>query len=144
VLKCLAIVDDATTEALAIVPARALGGLAVTPAVDGLAATRALPGVLRTDSGPEVCGKAMLTWAYERRVTLSLIETGKPTQNAYIESFNGTVPRRVSERTLVHQPHPRGSDQRIVAPRVQRGAPEEGPRRADARRLRKAANQGRE
>lgn len=31
----------------------------------------------------------MLTWAHERRVTLRLIEPGKPTQNAYIESFNG-------------------------------------------------------
>jgi transposase InsO family protein len=30
VLKCLAIVDDATTEAVALVPARALGGMAVT------------------------------------------------------------------------------------------------------------------
>jgi len=30
VLKCLSIVDDATTEAVAVVPARALGGL--TPA----------------------------------------------------------------------------------------------------------------
>jgi hypothetical protein len=30
VLKCLAIVDDATTEAVAVVPARALGGLPVT------------------------------------------------------------------------------------------------------------------
>jgi putative transposase len=89
VLKCLAIVDDATTEAGAIIPARALGGLAVTRALDRLAATRGLPRVLRTDNGLEFCGRAMLTWAHERRVTLRLIEPGKPTQNAYIESFNG-------------------------------------------------------
>jgi putative transposase len=89
VLKCLAIVDDATTEAVAIIPARALGGLAVTRALDRLAATRGLPHVLRTDNGLEFCGRTMLTWAHERRVTLRLIEPGKPTQNAYIESFNG-------------------------------------------------------
>jgi putative transposase len=88
VLKCLAIVDDATTEAVALIPARALGGLAVARALDRLASTRGLPGVLRTDNGPEFCGKAMLTWAHERRVTLRLIEPGKPTQNAYIESFH--------------------------------------------------------
>jgi integrase-like protein len=51
VLKCLAIVDDATTEAVAIVPARALGGLAVTRVLDRLALTRGLPRVLRTDNG---------------------------------------------------------------------------------------------
>jgi transposase InsO family protein len=37
VLKCLTIVDDATTEAVAVVPARALGGLPVTRVLDRLA-----------------------------------------------------------------------------------------------------------
>ena len=48
VLKCLTIVDDATTEAVAIVPARALGGLPVTRVLDRLALERGLPGVVRT------------------------------------------------------------------------------------------------
>ena len=51
VLKCLTIVDDATTEAVAVVPARALGGLPVTRVLDRLAITRGLPQVLRTDNG---------------------------------------------------------------------------------------------
>ena len=89
VLKCLTIVDDATTEAVAIVPARALGGLPVTRVLDQLAASRGLPQVLRTDNGPEFCGRAMLTWAHERGLTLRLIEPGTPNQNADIESFNG-------------------------------------------------------
>jgi putative transposase len=89
VLKCLTIVDDATTEAVAAVPARALGGLAVTRILDRLAIERGLPTALRTDNGPEFCSRAMLTWAYDRGVTLRLIEPGKPNQNAYIESFNG-------------------------------------------------------
>jgi putative transposase len=89
VLKCLTIVDDATTEAVAVVPARALGGLPVTRVLAELAASRGLPQVLRTDNGPAFCGRAMLTWAHERGLTLRLIEPGKPNQNAYIESFNG-------------------------------------------------------
>jgi putative transposase len=88
VLKCLTIVDDATTEAVAIVPARALGGLPVTRVFDRLAVDRGLPRVLRTDNGPEFCGRAMLTWAHRRDVTLRLIEPGKPNQNAYVESFH--------------------------------------------------------
>jgi transposase InsO family protein len=89
VLKCLTIVDDATTEAVAVVPARAIGGLVVTRVPEALAATRGLPQVLRTDNGLELCGCAMLTWAHTRGVTLRLIEPRKPTQNAFIESFNG-------------------------------------------------------
>jgi transposase InsO family protein len=57
VLKCLTIVDDATTEAVAIVPARALGGRPVTRVLEQLAASRGLPQVLRTDNGPEFCGR---------------------------------------------------------------------------------------
>ena len=89
VVKCLTVVDDATTEAVAIVPARTLGGLPVTRVLDRLAFERGLPGVLRTDNGKEFCGRAMLTWAHTRGVTLRLIEPGKPNQNAYVESFNG-------------------------------------------------------
>ena len=89
VVKCLTVVDDATTEAVVIVPARALGGLSVTRVLDRLALERGLPRVLRTDNGKEFCGRAMLTWAHTRGVTLRLIEPGKPNQNAYIESFNG-------------------------------------------------------
>jgi putative transposase len=91
VLKCLAIVDDATTEAVATVPSRSLGGLAVTRVLDRLALERGLPTVLRTDNALEFCGRVMLTWADDRGVTLRLIEPGKPTQNAYIESFNGRL-----------------------------------------------------
>lgn len=42
VLKCLTIVDDATTEAVAIVPARAFGSLPVTRVLDRLAIERGL------------------------------------------------------------------------------------------------------
>lgn len=91
VLKCLAIVDDATTEAVATVPGRSLGGPAVTRVLDRLAVERGLPAVLRTDNALECCGRVMLTWAHERGVTLRLIEPGKPNQNAYIESFNGRL-----------------------------------------------------
>ena len=89
VIKNLTVVDDATHEAVAIVPERALGGLQLTRALDQLATTRGLPKAIRTDNGKEFCSRAMLTWAHARGVQLFLIEPGKPNQNAYIESFNG-------------------------------------------------------
>ncbi len=89
VIKCLTIVDDATHESIAIVPARTLSGTHVTRILDQLATTRGIPQVIRTDNGKEFSGRAMLTWAHTHTVTLRLIEPGKPNQNAYIESFNG-------------------------------------------------------
>ena len=89
VIKNLTIVDDATHEAVAIVPERAMGGLQLAHVLDQLAKTRGLPKAIRTDNGKEFCSRAMLTWAHARGVQLFLIEPGKPNQNAYIESFNG-------------------------------------------------------
>jgi putative transposase len=41
------------------------------------------------DNGTELTSLAMLAWATEHRVGLHYIASGKPTQNAFIESFNG-------------------------------------------------------
>ena len=89
VIKNLTVVDDATHEAVAVIPERAIGGHLLTRLLDRLAIVRGLPKVIRTDNGKEFCGRAMLTWAHQRGIKLTLIEPGKPNQNAYIESFNG-------------------------------------------------------
>ena len=91
VIKCLTVVDDATHEAVAVVPERAISGHALTRILDRLAVQRGLPQAIRTDNGKEFCGRAMLTWAHARGVRLFLIQPGKPNQNAYIESFNGRL-----------------------------------------------------
>ena len=88
-IKSLTVVDDATHEAVAIVPERALGGHQLVRILEQLAITRGLPKAIRTDNGKEFCSRAMLMWAHARSVQLFLIEPGKPNQNAYIESFNG-------------------------------------------------------
>jgi len=48
-----------------------------------------LPGPLVLDNGPEMTSKAMFFWSEEARVKLHFIQPGKPTQNAFVESFNG-------------------------------------------------------
>jgi transposase InsO family protein len=91
VIKCLTVVDDATHEAVAVVPERAIDGHALTRILDRLALQRGLPQAIRTDNGKEFCSRAVLTWAHGRGVRLFLIQPGKPNQNAYIESFNGRL-----------------------------------------------------
>jgi putative transposase len=88
-LKCLTIVDDFTKEAVDIVVDHGISGHYVTRVLDQAARFRALPKVIRTDQGPEFTGKALDQWAYEKKIELRLIQAGKPTQNAYVESFNG-------------------------------------------------------
>ncbi len=90
-IKSLTIVDDATHESVAIAPAHNISGRQVVRILERIGSHRGLPRVIRTDNGKEFCGKAMLTWAYERGIALRLIEPGKPNQNAYIESFNGRL-----------------------------------------------------
>ena len=90
-VKCLTVVDDATHEAVAVVPERAMGGNALTHVLDRLRVERGLPRVIRTDNGKEFCSRAMLTWAHQHQISLRLIEPGKPNQNAYVESFNGRL-----------------------------------------------------
>ncbi len=89
VIKSLTVVNDATPEAVAIVPERAIGGLFLTRILDHLALQRDLPSAIRKDNGKEFCGYAMLSREHLRGVALFLIESGKPNQHAYIESFNG-------------------------------------------------------
>lgn len=90
-IKCVAIVDDATHEAIAVVPEHSIGGDHLVRILDRVCAQRGKPRIIRTDNGKEFTSRAMLTWAHRNGIALRLIEPGKPTQNAYIESFNGRL-----------------------------------------------------
>jgi len=41
------------------------------------------------DNGPELTSKAMFFWSKRTSVKLHFIQPGNPTQNAFVESFNG-------------------------------------------------------
>ncbi|SUP25305.1 integrase catalytic subunit [Vibrio fluvialis] len=88
-IKCLTIVDDYTKECLDIPVATGISGDEVVITLESIAAFRGYPASIRTDQGPEFTGKALDQWDYQHGVILKLIQAGKPTQNAYIESFNG-------------------------------------------------------
>ena len=73
VIKMLVIVDDATHEAVAIIPEHTIGGDHLVRILDQVCALRGRPGVIRSDNGKEFTGKAMLTWAHRNGVALRLI-----------------------------------------------------------------------
>lgn len=89
-LRCLTIVDDFTRECPHIEVATSISGDRVARVLDYLAWARGLPEEIVVDNGPEFTGLAMDQWAHQHGVALHFIEPGKPMQNAYIESFNGS------------------------------------------------------
>ena len=67
----------------------------VTRLPDRLVSQRGTPQRLRSDNGPEFISEALQGWCRTNEVELHWIERGKPTQNAYMEGFNGTFGREV-------------------------------------------------
>ena len=66
-----------------------LPGVRVVRVLERLAETRGLPKEIILDNGPEMIGRVLDQWAWRNSVRLHFIDLGKPTQNAFIESFNG-------------------------------------------------------
>jgi putative transposase len=81
--------DDYSRDCLAIEVDTSLSGQRVSRILEALRPADGLPGTIVCENGTEFTSKAMLKWSLERGIKLNFIEPGKPTQNAYIESFNG-------------------------------------------------------
>jgi len=83
------VVDDFSRECILQIVDFSIGGERLVRELDWLAQTRPLPKKIVMDNGPELTSKAMFLWAKRTGVKLHFIQPGKPTQNAFVESFNG-------------------------------------------------------
>jgi len=90
VFRAFTLVDDYTRESPVIEVDYSLTGERIVQVLERLARTRGLPQTIVCDNGPEFRGAALDEWAYAHGVHLDFIDPGKPVQNAFIESFNGT------------------------------------------------------
>ena len=88
--RALTIVDVFTRESLAIEVGQSLKGTDVVRVLSRIGSQRATPKTLYCDNGTEFTSQAMDLWAYRAGVKIDFSRPGKPTDNAYIESFNGT------------------------------------------------------
>ena len=89
-IKCLTVVDDFSRESVQIAVDFGMGAGYVTRLLDEAAKFRGYPRAIRTDNGPEFTARAFAAWAQSNQIEHVLIQPGCPTQNAYIESFNGS------------------------------------------------------
>jgi putative transposase len=87
--RALTVVDAYTRECLAIEADQNIKGDQVVAVLDNLRRSRGRPGAIRVDNGPEFVSKVLDHWAYQHGVSLDFSRPGKPTDNAFIESFNG-------------------------------------------------------
>jgi putative transposase len=89
--RALTVVDVFTREGVAIQVGQSLKGDDVVRVLSRISSQRALPKVLFCDNGSEFTSQAMDLWAYRAGVKIDFSRPGKPTDNAYVESFNGTL-----------------------------------------------------
>ena len=89
--RALTLVDNFSRECLAIHPGKSLKGTDVVRVLDELKTYRnIIPKRIQADNGSEFISKEVDRWAYENKVTLDFSRPGKPTDNPFIESFNGS------------------------------------------------------
>lgn len=90
-IRALPIIDLYSRECLALYAAHNIRGDDVVAILDSIAKSRGLPKMLRCDNGPEFISKVLDKWAYQNGIKLDFSRRGKPTDNAFVESFNGRL-----------------------------------------------------
>lgn len=87
--RILNVVDDFSRECVGQLVDVSISGHRVARFLTELISQRKRPASIVCDNGTEFTSKAMFFWSKERQVKLNFIQPGKPTQNAFVESFNG-------------------------------------------------------
>lgn len=99
--RIMTLVDDFSRECLALVADTSLSGARVARELDRAILRRGkAPCMVVSDNGTEFTSIAILSWSQERRIEWHYIAPGKPTQNAFIESFNGKLRDELLNETV--------------------------------------------
>ena len=89
--RCLTVVDNFSRYCHAIWVGKSIKGIDVVEVMDALKRENGLvPKRIQVDNGSEFISKDFNKWAYENGVILDYSRPGKPTDNPFIESFNGS------------------------------------------------------
>lgn len=94
-VRCFNVMDDANREALHVEIDYSLKSKRVIWVLNHLVRRRSRPTKIRMDNGPEFIAKIAEEWSQAHDIHFDYIQPGSPTQNAYIERFNGSFRRGV-------------------------------------------------
>ena len=87
--RVLTVVDDYSRLSPGLEVASSLPGQRVTRFIDQVSLNHGYPERIRVDNGPEFLSRDFTTWALKKGIRIEYIRPGKPSDNCYIESFNG-------------------------------------------------------
>jgi putative transposase len=93
--RMLNVIDDYNRQVLRIETDTSLPAQRVIRVLEQLKEVRGLPNMIRVDNGPEFISHRLDAWCKDHKITLAFIQPGKPTQNAYVERFNGSIRREL-------------------------------------------------
>ena len=89
--RVLTLVDNFSRQCLATRVGQSIKGIDVVRIMEDVKQYfRITPERIQVDNGSELISKDFDRWAYENNVTLDYSRPGKPTDNPFIESFNGS------------------------------------------------------
>jgi putative transposase len=89
--RILTVVDNFSRECLGIKVGQSLRGDQVVALLENIKQVRGVPRSIRTDNGSEFISKVLDKWAYDNQVELAFSRPGRPTDNAFAESFIGSL-----------------------------------------------------
>ncbi len=88
-IRILTIVDIFSRFSPATDPRFSYRGEDVVQTLERVCSQTGYPKSIRVDQGSEFISRDLDLWAYQKEVILDFSRPGKPTDNAFIESFNG-------------------------------------------------------
>ena len=134
--RSLTIVDMFTRESLAIEVGARVEGEDVVGVLNRIRLQRGAPKMLYCDNGTEFSSQTMDLWAYQNGVRIDFSRPGKPTDNAFIESFNGTFRAECLDAHWFDVVDGGPGDRGDLAEGIQRESSSQGSRGEDAERIR--------
>jgi putative transposase len=103
--RIMTVVDDGTCACLALIADTWLSGARVARELATLFDTRGKTQTIVSDNEAEFTSNAILKFVDDRKFDWHYVAPGKPTQNAFIESFNGRLRDELLNETLFPSPH---------------------------------------